>query len=304
MRFAVEAWAPEYGTPFEADGAEPRPDVDHNVEIPAASWAPRAPGPAPEGATLLFIDGVQRIDAQVWIHAADGTARRGICASYAAGICRSDGSAEIAGVAVERGLFSSAPDAETVTTAHGSWPARAATGDTTEQLVQGLQQRMGRLEIAIAQQAGPADLVVVDGPLSGRQNVPGAIGYVKTHHARYLSEAVEHVIADLAAGQRTPVFLMTTSWTRYSWYLRLPGAAGHAWAGVVRCEASADLEPRAASALADRAAALLPRYASAAHKEPRAPQNLYPIAGLERELRRRLGDADLLYRSLLVAAAR
>ena len=37
-------------------------------------------------------------------------------------------------------------------------------------------------------------------------------------------------------------------------------------------------------------------------KDPRAPQNLYPIAGLERELRRRLGDPALLYRSLRAAA--
>jgi len=33
-------------------------------------------------------------------------------------------------------------------------------------------------------------------------------------------------------------------------------------------------------------------------KDPRAPQNLYPIAGLERELRRRLGNPQILHRSL------
>jgi hypothetical protein len=54
---------------------------------------------------------------------------------------------------------------------------------------------------------------------------------------------------------------------------------------------------------ADRTAALLPRFASRPHKDPRAPQNLYPIAGLERELRRRLGDAGVLYRALRAAAA-
>ena len=34
--------------------------------------------------------------------------------------------------------------------------------------------------------------------------------------------------------------------------------------------------------------AALPAFASAPHKDTRSPQNLYPIAGLERELRRRL----------------
>ena len=49
--------------------------------------------------------------------------------------------------------------------------------------------------------------------------------------------------------------------------------------------------------------ALLLRFASQPHKEPRAPQNLYPIAGLERALRRRLGDAAVVYRALRRAAA-
>ena len=47
----------------------------------------------------------------------------------------------------------------------------------------------------------------------------------------------------------------------------------------------------------------LGRYASEPYKDPRAPQNLYPIGGLERELRRRLGDAGLMFRALRVAAA-
>ena len=49
--------------------------------------------------------------------------------------------------------------------------------------------------------------------------------------------------------------------------------------------------------------ATLPRFASAPHKDPRAPQNLYPISGLERVLRRRLGDPLLILRALRSAAA-
>src|SRR6202022_1000005 len=94
-----------------------------------------------------------------------------------------------------------------------------------------------------------------------------------------------------------------SSWTRYSWYLRLPCAITHEWAGVVRLEASADLTPSEAAELADRAALVLPRFASRPHKDSRAPQNLYPIAGLERALRHRLGDPALLYRGLCRAAA-
>ena len=97
---------------------------------------------------------------------------------------------------------------------------------------------------------------------------------------------------------------MGTSWRRSSWYLRLPGSSGAPWSGVVRLECSADLPVPEVIRLADLSAVLLPPLASSPHKDPRAPQNLVPIGGLERELRRRLGDQQLLYRSLRAAANR
>jgi hypothetical protein len=50
--------------------------------------------------------------------------------------------------------------------------------------------------------------------------------------------------------------------------------------------------------LADRTAAVLPLVASEPHLDPRAPQNLVPIAALERQLRHRMGDRGLVYRAL------
>ena len=67
-------------------------------------------------------------------------------------------------------------------------------------------------------------------------------------------------------------------------------------AGMLRRPAPAEVV-----ALADLTSRLLPRFASTPHKDPRAPQNLVPIGGLERELRRRLGDQQLLSRSLRAA---
>ena len=106
----------------------------------------------------------------------------------------------------------------------------------------------------------------------------------------------------LAPGQRTPVFLMGTSWDRHSWYLRLPCAPGAPWAGIVRVECAADLPRSEVIRLADLSQACLGRFASAPYKDSRAPQNLYPIGGLEHELRHRLGDQRLLYRALSQAA--
>lgn len=253
---------------------------------------------------MLFIDGVRRIEGRVWIIEDDaaGRARPGLCASYAAGsvLCR-DSDARVSSVEVSRGLFTSAR-AEPIATRHATYSVRATAGDGPEDHQVALQERMGQLEVKVAIAAREADLIVIDGPLRGRQHISGAVGYIKTHRVAYLPPDIDLTIGQLKPGQRTPLFLMTTSWSRYSWYLRLPGAEGHPWAGVVRCETSADAAVVDSSRIADSISLALPRFASKAHKDPRAPQNLYPIAGLERELRRRLGDPALLYRSLLIAS--
>lgn len=312
VNFSVEPWTPDYAAPFDADApasaagpnAAPDPAVDEQVEAAAADWAPRTPpAAAATPGTIMFVDGVQRIDAWVWIRTPDGGVRPGIAASYAAGVTCCDGKARVAGIEVRRGLFSAAP-AQPINARRVVYRPYGAGGETTDQLRHAVQQRMSELEVELAGRCGPADLIVVDGPLRGRQNVPGAAGFIKTHNVRYLSDVTHPVVGRLAAGQRTPVFLMTTSWTRYSWYVRLPGPIGHPWSGIVRCEASADQPAADAIAVADMTAATLPRFASTAHKDPRAPQNLYPIGGLERVLKHRLGDPGLMMRELRSAAHR
>jgi hypothetical protein len=182
-------------------------------------------------------------------------------------------------------------------------------------LSEALQRRLGDVEVRIAVAARAAiaghgvpeggDLLVIDGPLRGRQHLPRALGYIKSHRTTYLPPDLNALVGTLAAGQRTPVFLAGTNWDRHTWYLRLPGAAGPAaapWAGIVRIECSADLPASEVIGLAGLSQVCLGRFASAEYKDTRAPQNLYPIAGLERELRRRLGDQRLLYRALRLTA--
>jgi hypothetical protein len=132
----------------------------------------------------------------------------------------------------------------------------------------------------------------------------GAIAHVEGLHSE-TSELV-HLwrVRGECDSRDTAVFTIGTSFSRHSWYLRLPNADGSPWAGIVRCECSSDLAPAAAIALAHTSSATLPRFASEPHKDTRAPQNLYPIGGLERELRRRLGDQALLYRALRTVAHR
>jgi hypothetical protein len=162
----------------------------------------------------------------------------------------------------------------------------------------------GSLEATLAQRvAAEGDQIVVDGPLSQHRHLAGALGYVKTLQRGYGPPEVLRVASELQSGERTPMLVVGESVARWSWYVRLPGAIAHPLAGIVRCETAGDVSLTAAAALADCSARSLPRFASVAHKDARAPQNLYPIAGLERALRARLGDQGLLLRALRSAAA-
>jgi hypothetical protein len=321
MRFAVESWAPDFGAAGDGSGlSDSDAEVDVTVEMAAADWSPLTPTATPAG-SLLFIDGVQRIDARIWVtasppSAADGPARSdveaelarlGVCASWAAGAVLCDGRADVVAVDVRRGVLCPGDDVEPIVTRHGTYqprpPARSSAGDP---LNEALGQARGDLEARVAIEAAsatPADLVIVDGPLGDRRHIPGAVGYVKAHHVSYLPRSLQAVQVALGAGQRTPLFSIGGRRYRYSWYLRLPTeATSHPGAGMVRCEAAGELSIPDAAALADRVTVTLPRFASRPHQDPRAPQNLHPIAGLERRLRHCLGEATLLERALRHAA--
>ena len=325
MRFTVDAWDPAYGTNTEIEDflAESTARVDANVELPAGQWRAIDPDPGtPVPDALLFVDGVRRIEARVWIDddAPSGEASLALCASYAAGVvCCCARQAHLVQHEIRRGLFTVAPKAESIVTWAGEYTA-CRTAAKREQplsvtLSEALQRRLGDVEVctAVAARAAIAghgvpdggDLLVIDGPLRGRQHLPRALGYIKSHRTTYLPPDLNALVGTLAPGQRTPVFLAGTSWDRHTWYLRLPGATGPAaapWAGIVRIECSADLPAAEVTGLAGVSQVCLGRFASAEYKDTRAPQNLYPIAGLERELRRRLGDPRLLYRALRLTA--
>jgi hypothetical protein len=306
MRVVVDPWDPSYGVSTDVDGlAEPTAEVNLDLEVDSAAWAPRRAVDAAEPDVVVFVDGVRRVDARVWVGRDDAASDAGLCASWAAGAVRCvRGGATLAAIEVGRGLFSSSRHASDLGTRHGVYAARMARAGTPEALSLALQERMLTTELRVAERAAGDEpvLLVLDGPLRGRQHLPGAVGMIKTHHTAYLTDAAAGVLAALAPGERTPAFTVGTTWTRHSWYVRLPGSGGAPLAGVVRCECTADLAPADVTTLADVTAAVLPRYASEPHKDQRAPQNLYPIGGLERELRHRLGDPALLYRALRAAA--
>jgi hypothetical protein len=326
VRWWVESWDPGYGASTEEQAGlrTSTVEVALDVEVPEADWRPIQPRPAaPIWSSVLFVDGVRRIDAIGWVAGGDnpdgdnpdGAPIMGLFASYAAGVvcCRPDGARLLAAQA-RRGLFTTAPHAAEVVTGAGAYrgvyvPAGAASTTPAQQLSQAVVARMRGVEAEVSESARAGlgaypgeDLLVVDGPLHGRTHLPRTLGYVKTHSTDYLPPPLHRMAGTLAPGSRTPVFGLFDSWRRYSWYLKLPAGSGAPWAGVVRVECAADLPMAEVVALADGSQPMLCRHASTEYKDARAPQNLYPIAGLERQLRRRLGDQALLYRSIRRAA--
>jgi len=354
MTFSVDGWDPSYGASLEAEGQleESTAKINADVELPSTRWRPIDPdlaGPLPDA--VLFVDGVRRVEAQVWIDADKpqpavdpltgevlagglpagdpaGESTVALCASYAAGVvCCCAGGAHLVASVMRRGLFSVAPHANGIPTRSGMYDVHHVTvkGTSTpvmRALSQALQNELGNVEVQAAEAArgalgtspagstAPArhpgqsdgDLLFVDGPLKGRQHLPRALGYIKSHHKWYLPPELNALVGALAPGQRTPVFHMGTTWKRHSWYLRLPGPQGAPWSGVVRIECPDNLATADVASLAGLSQRCLGKFASSPYKDSRAPQNLYPIAGLERELRHRLGDPQVLYRALREAS--
>src|SRR5690606_28930216 len=207
------------------------------VERPAAAWAPMLPSSSPVG-SVLFVDGVQRIDAWVWVTGDDGAPRQGVCASWGAGVVRCDTEARCVAAEVRRGVLCPGDGIEPIVTRHGTYAPHPVPDGDGDPLGQALGRARGDLEGRVAVEARaaggrPDDLLVVDGPLGDRRHIPGAVGYIKSHQLSYLPAAQQQVVVQLGAGERTPLFTVGDHRFRYSWYLRLPGRPSHTWCGIV-----------------------------------------------------------------------
>jgi hypothetical protein len=293
--------------PPDPDQADPE-DVDVSVETtgPWSALAPAAPATAP---AITFIDGVRRTHARLQYLGPDAVTIPGLCASIAAGSCTWEPDAGPARSNFGRfrtrriclfggGKSIDLPAVDGVEFESESTPAGDLPGLSAE-----LNQQMRMLENGIARSLSrDAGLRVADGRL-GRLGDIEVIGYVKSHHRTYLPDPERLRLAGaLAAGERTPIFMVRGVVEVYSWYLGLsaePGAPP--WTGVARCEVSTEIDIQHAVRLADLTTALLPRAVLPSWREARSPQNLGPIAALEWQLRRELGDAGLLRRAIELA---
>ncbi len=302
MRFTVDPWDPGYGASVQSELTESTSVPTTDIECAEDDWRPLSPaGRALPVDATLFVDGVRRVEARAWIEGGIEPVP-GLFASWAAGVVRCDGAvARLDAVEIARGVFAPSAALDDIPTSCGRFVAHSTTNARPETFNTKINTCMTEVEARVAERTrrSGSELIVLDGPLrESTRELRDSVGVIKSHDVKYLPTALDRVVGDLAAGERTPVFALDARFRKFSWYLRLPGPEGGPWAGIVRCEASAALRAEHVIALADRVAATLPRFASAPHKDSRAPQNLYPIGGLERLLRHRLGDAAVVYRAL------
>jgi hypothetical protein len=306
----IDPWDIDYGSELPIDAAEEASpdDIELGVEVSTDRWGPIAPAAASVPNRLTFVDGVRRIEARLIVRRGEQLCH-GAFGSF--GVGSVDLVGERAAWGEERvhrlvalGSGERLPSDVRVTPALVYEPASAATSDA-EAPLRAIQERMRLEEECLARTLADANdtLVVADGPLTFSEPLRGgAVGYVKRLFRMYLPRPHLDLLPKVPISARTPLFAMrsTRRFARYSWYVRLstPKVADSPFAGIVRLEVSEEIGREAARRLADATALILPRLAPSRGRDPRAPQNLFPIGALESRLRRRLGDARLVRRQI------
>lgn len=308
LALRADPWTPDHGMGFEASLDEAPALADPFVET--EDWSrPRTPGAAPAGPVLL-VDGVRRVELRV-LADDDGRRAPGLFGSYAVGAVLCDGRASFADHVVARAVVLAGglrPErleipigADRLTYEPASEP-----GSDPDRPLWGLQGLMRRAEGALAAKVASdrGSLVLSDGPLTfSDPTASPVVGVVKRFARAYLEPEQDALLSRLAPGERSPMFGLGKRQEqpvdRYAWYTRLVPmrAPWHEYAGLVRCEVRAGVGLDEAIELADRVSALLPDFAGRP-SDPRFPQNLAPVAGLEGWLQHRMGHRGLIRRAL------
>ena len=305
----ADPWLPDYGMGFDVNVDDTPAAVDVFVE--SEDWTTaRAPIRGGAKQTVVFVDGVRRAELRL-VADQDGQRAIGLFGSYAVGTVTCE----------LRAMFTSFEVGRAIVLGSGLMPPqiRVACGGTQIEFTPAnepgsdpdgpllrLQSLMRHDESKLAAQAADESdcLVLCDGPIGflDLKRSP-VVGVIKRFSRLYLAPEREQLLTRLQPGQRTPLFGIADIAGRtrlYAWYLRLVPLRPewHDRAGLVRCELASGVGIAEAVRVADQVTGLLPGY-SGRPSDPRAPQNLAPIAGLESWLRHRMGDGQLIRRALL-----
>jgi hypothetical protein len=309
----ADPWMPDHGMGFEAAVLEDQDPVRADPFVEREDWSePITPAPGAEG-PVWFVDGVRRVEVRL-LADQDGHRAPGLFGSHAVGSVCCDGRAVFGEHRVGRALVLGGglkPEAVQIAVGKATidFVPESVTGSEPREPLEGLQDLMRKAEASLAAHlaAETGRIVLVDGPITlwDPTKCPG-VGVVKRFHQQHLDPEHEVLVTRLRPGERTPLFGLSRPeepgdrHARYAWYARLVPwrMPWHDHAGVVRCEVRAGLGLHQAVDMANRVSALLPAYAGRP-TDPRAPQNLAPVGGLETWLRHRMGHAGIIRRALL-----
>ncbi|HWN71161.1 MAG TPA: hypothetical protein VNM90_26165 [Haliangium sp.] len=312
MRIYVEDWQVEYGRPNLAADDEETPEGSAKlVEDDDRLARHQGQAPPPERVSLACVDGVRRAEALLILPQESGEQAHGMAGALAYGAVSIQGQGRpvFGPCQVERlTIWGSSRSDATLPAGPGGWRWESMSVDSTEihAPLRALENIMINRERKLAASLAETHrITLVDGPLHPLPDLPvPVVGYVKTHHRRWLDLALHRLVPLMDVGWRTSLFRVGTD--RLSAYVRIdaPSSMGSPWAGIIRIEMFQSLGVERAAAIADQLAGLLPRFAGVAHRDPRAPQNLQPVGALENHLRRMLGVPGLATRAARDAVAR
>jgi len=309
VRLRLDSWEPEYGTSSALDEGveEAVPEANLTVEGP---WLPRYPEGTLPPAGVAFIDGVRRIEARLFAETSEGVAPA-VAGAWAVGVVRLGeggmGPLVVGRTLVVGGGLHHPPLTIPAGTGALAYQPTSVAGSGPLDVVQGLQTRMREEEAALARAFLRVDrppLLLLDGPLTYLAGEDPVVGVIKRQSRAYLPPRSAPILGVLEPGERTPLFLIGDQrLERYAWYTRI--ARGReidgALTGILRLEVSTAMGVDRARMVADATTLLLPGLASDRVRDPRAPQNLYPVGRLEAVLRHRLGDAGFIRRGIETA---
>ncbi|HVH53009.1 MAG TPA: hypothetical protein VNA32_02635 [Actinomycetota bacterium] len=313
LSLRADPWIPDFGMGFQARLDETPARADPFVE--SGDWSVPIVSRGVEPGTVWFVDGVRRVELRLIAGDERGGHAPGLFGSFAVGAVRCDGRATFAEHSLGRSVVVGGglrPDSVEVLVGGSILEYKPATepgGDPDAPLF-GLQKALMAQEAALASRiaAGKDELVLVDGRLGFLDATRSpVVGVVKRFVRAYLDPDEDALLPRLSPGERTPLFGLVYEGQpleRYAWYTRLVRSRPewHDHAGLVRCEVRVAMGLDGARSLADRVSTFLPRFAGRPF-DPRFPQNLAPVAGLERFLQHRLGHRGLIRRALIARLA-
>ena len=213
-RIFVEGWDPDYGTPLDQDDALSPAEGSVDTSVETDDWAP-IEGYDDGVDRIAFVDGVRRIDARLTLDDPEQGPTPGLAGTFAVGAVvwdRETRRSEVTDVRIERWAVLAGGSGEqmpAVDLEPGLSTTRAPCDDPNL-LTMALHSKMRDAEGECAESLSAECAVVADGPLK-KIREHATVGYVKTHRVTYLEPPLGGVIAELAPGQRSPMFCIAAA---------------------------------------------------------------------------------------------